>query len=109
MNDFMSKPRFQIPSLKELQQAHLLKLLREKEPLSGTELNFALSAEHRRRKREENPSNDGQQTDSNKERTRHRAEALAFYRSILRDPNATVDEQLTARERIDSLLGLDLG
>lgn len=108
MSDFKSKPRFQIPSLRELKQARLLKLLNASKQ-SRADFDLALAAEHRRRMRKQNPSNNWQQADFGKDLKEHRAEAYAFYCSILRDPNATVQEQLTARERIDKLLGLDLG
>lgn len=111
MYEFMSKPRFQIPSLRELKQARLLKLLRENKPRSRTEWNFALAAEYRRRKRKRNRAQNRHQFQQalNKDKPDLRAEAYVFYRNILRDPNATVHEQLTARERLDKLLGLDLG
>ncbi|QDT44552.1 hypothetical protein Pan241w_46640 [Gimesia alba] len=91
MNDFMSKPRFQIPSLRELKQARLLKLLNDNQQFTP-ETVALIHAEHRRRVLK---------------KKQHRAEAYVFYRNILRDPNATVQEQLTARERLDKLLGLD--
>ncbi|WP_339727579.1 hypothetical protein [uncultured Gimesia sp.] len=110
-DDPLSKPRFQIPSLKELRkQAQQLKRSQANER-SRTEWNFALAAEHRRRTRQRDTTNDWhpQQQSIGKDQNEHRAEAYAFYCSILRDPNATVHEQLAARERIDILLGLDQG
>lgn len=44
---------------------------------------------------------------SGKSKEEHRQEALAFYLSCLRHPEATVKEKVYARERIDKLLGLD--
>lgn len=37
----------------------------------------------------------------------HRADAYAFYDSVLRDKNAKVRDKILAQKRIDSLLGLD--
>lgn len=110
-DDPLFKPRFHIPSLKELRkQAQQLKGSDAKE-LSRTEWNFALAAEHRRRTEKNNTDHDQlqQQQHDEQDLNNHRAAAYAFYCSILKDPEATVQEQLTARERIDKLLGLDLG
>jgi hypothetical protein len=37
----------------------------------------------------------------------HRCDALAFYRSVILDPNASTVDKIRARERIDKLLGLE--
>ena len=43
-----------------------------------------------------------------REKDEHRAEALAHYEAVLADEKASVRDRLTARRRIDQLLGLDL-
>ena len=43
-----------------------------------------------------------------REKDEHRAEALAHYEAVLADDKASVRDRLTARRRIDQLLGLDL-
>ena len=40
-------------------------------------------------------------------RQTHRADALAFYESVLADPSRTVRDKVKAQERIDKLLGLE--
>jgi len=40
-------------------------------------------------------------------RDEHRCESLAFYRSVILDPNASTADKIRARERIDKLLGLE--
>lgn len=41
-------------------------------------------------------------------RREHRAAALDFYKSILRNPEAAVRDRLAAQKRIDKLLGLEI-
>src|SRR5690242_6202438 len=37
----------------------------------------------------------------------HRADAFAFYTSVIRDPDASLRDKLLAQKRIDKLLGVE--
>jgi len=44
--------------------------------------------------------------DSDRPREEHQADAIEFYKSVLRDPKAKTSSKIAARARIDSILGL---
>ena len=44
--------------------------------------------------------------DSDRPREEHQADAIEFYKSVLRDPKAKTNSKITARARIDFILGL---
>jgi len=110
MTDFMSQPRFQIPSVRELKQARLLKKLTNKTQ-DETDSKFERTVEFYRclLKEKESRTRQKQRDDNNPELNQRCAEAYAFYLSIINNPNSTVREKLLARERIDKLFGLDKG
>tara|TARA_R110002111_G_scaffold262694_1_gene340243 strand:- start:195397 stop:195804 length:408 start_codon:yes stop_codon:yes gene_type:complete len=106
MTDFMSRPRFQIPSASELKQARMIKELTKK-ALARVEFKLALTTEFFHRVLEQKKSLTRAEQMLKIRRELKRRSAEVFYLSIISNPKATVREQLFAQERIDKLFGLD--